>query len=242
MAGDFTIAGVAGTGAKVRLDFLDPGGAGTGSLLPTGAALDRIEVPDVGPVALSLVDATNPCVFVAAQAVGLQGDELPDAIDGDPVLGRRLERIRAAAGVLMGLGSSAAAISAGSKSSPKIALVAPPVAAPRIDGGVTSAAETDLTARMISMGRCHKAVPLTGAMCLAAAARIEGSIVHQMLGPAAGAAGADSDIRIGTPSGVLPIGAEVRRAGEHWTVGRLIVYRTARRLMEGRVLVPTDLA
>ena len=237
--GGFAIAGVAGTGASVRLDFLDPGGAATGRLLPTGAALDRVEVPDVGPLALSMVDATNPCVFVAADAVGLAGDELPDAIDGDPALGRRLERIRAAAGVKMGLGASAAEISARSKAAPKIAVVAPPAAAARIDGGATAVAEIDLSARIISMGRCHKAVPLTGGMCLAAAARIEGSIVHRMLGPAGNAA--KVDIRIGTPSGVLPIGAEVRRDGERWTVERLVVYRTARRLMEGRVLVPPGL-
>ena len=235
VAGDFTIAGVAGAGAKVRLDFFDPGGARTSSLLPTGAVVDRIDLPGIGPLDLTMVDATNPCVFVAAADLGLQGVELPAAIDGDPALCGRLEQIRAAAGLRMGLGESAEAISARSKSAPKIALVAPPNASATIGGGRLAAAEIDLSARMLSMGRCHKAVPLTGAMCLAVAARIEGSIVHKMFG-AAGATG--DDVRIGTPSGVLPIGAEVRRAGNSWAAERVIVYRTARRLMEGRVLVP----
>ena len=238
VAGDLAIPGVAGSGAPVRLDFVDPGGAGTGRLLPTGAVTDVVDVPDLGSIEVSAVDATNLCVFVAAGDLGLTGAELPQELDADPAATATLEAIRAEVGVRLGLGTSAVEVSARSKSSPKVAIVAPPGPARTIDGGATPAEGADIGVRMLSMGRCHKAVPLTGGMCLAVAAQIEGSIPQRMLGPVA----APGDgIRIGTPSGVLPIGAEVGRDGNRWRAERVVVYRTARRLMDGRVLIPSDL-
>jgi len=219
--GDFELAGVAGRGARIALDFLDPGGAGTGRLLPTGHARDV-----VAGVEASLVDATNPFVFVRARDLGLTGTETPQAIDADRALSARLETIRAEAGKRMGMVGSAAV--------PKIALVAPPQTYTALDGTVVERDSVDLLARAISMGNCHRAVPLTGAMCLAVAAEIEGSLVHE----ASRACGARSlDVRLGHPSGVLPIAAGVSvRAGEPWAE-RVTVYRTARRLMEGVVRV-----
>ena len=79
--GDLAIPGVAGTGAPVRLDFLTPGGATTGKLLPTGAPLDRLDVPGLGPIEVSMVDAANACVFVRARDLGLTGRELPDELE-----------------------------------------------------------------------------------------------------------------------------------------------------------------
>ncbi len=220
VGGDFELPGVAGRGARIALDFLDPGGAGTGRLLPTGRALDSID-----GVATSLVDATNPVVFVRAKDLGLTGTESPHAIDADRDLSARLEKIRASAAELMGIPGSAA--------NPKVAVVAPPAPFAALDGARYGADQADLLARVISMGNCHRAFALTSAMCLAVAARIDGTVVSE--GDASRGVG---DIRLGHPSGVLPIAASVGvRDGRPWAE-KVTVYRTARRLMEGWVRVP----
>ncbi len=224
-AGDFELPGVPGKGARITLDFLDPGGAVTGKLLPTGNPRDILEVPSVGAVEASLVDATNPMVFVRAKDVSLLGTELPDAVDADRALGARLEAIRAAGAKAMGMAPGPAV--------PKIAMVAPPAAFRALDGRPVQPAETDICARVISMGKCHRAFALTAAMCLAVAARIEGTVVHEMLPRAV-----PTDVRLGHPSGVLPINAAVEtKAGRPWA-RQVTVYRTARRLMEGFIRIP----
>lgn len=224
--GDLAIPGVAGQGARVRLEFLDPGGAATGRLLPSGAPADELEVDGVGAIRASLVDAAAACVFVRAEDLGLTGAEAPSALDADGLLQARLEAIRTAGAARMGI--------AGSAANPKVALVAPPRDARLLDGRETTAGDMDVSVRMISMGQAHRAVPLTGALCLAAAARVEDTVVYSAL---AGAARSAADLRVGTPSGVLPVAAEVHREGE-WRASRAAVYRTARRLMEGAVLAP----
>ncbi|MBI2466628.1 MAG: 3-methylitaconate isomerase, partial [Candidatus Rokubacteria bacterium] len=233
--GDFALAGIPGTGARITLDFLDPGGAVTGRLLPTGRARDVLEVPGVGALAVSLVDATNPLVFVRAKDLGLEGTERPEALDAEPGLPERLEAIRGAAAVRMGLARDAEEARRQSPAVPKVALVAPPAAYRTLGGDAVGPGQVDLVARVVSMGKVHRAFALTGAMCLAAAARVEGSLVH---GAAAGLAGA-GDVRIGHPSGVLPVAARVVLGpGGAPVAEKVTVYRTARRLMEGFVLVP----
>lgn len=232
VAGDFVIPGVAGSGARIRLDFLDPGGAGTGRLLPTGNPTDILDVPGLGPVRCSMIDSTNACVFVAAADVGLMANELPQALEQRRDALDRLEAIRAAAGVAMGYGATVEDVTRRSKSAPKIAVVAPPVDAVGLDGATQTAAAMDLAVRMISMNRPHRAVPLSGGLCLAVAARIEGSVVH------AAARATDNGLRLGTPSGILPLAAEVTCEDGVWRAVSATVYRTARRLMEGNVLLP----
>jgi 2-methylaconitate cis-trans-isomerase PrpF len=227
--GDFELAGVAGRGARITLDFLDPGGAATGRLLPTGTASETIDGLEA-----SLVDATNPMVFVRARDLGLAGSEAPEAIDADRALMARLEAIRAEAGKRMGVVDSAAV--------PKIALVAAPMAFTARDGTRYGAEQVDLVARVISMGACHRAFALTAAMCLAVAARVPGTVVAGAAGPAQTVGGPrkaqSGSVRLGHPSGVLPIAASVsERGGEVWAE-RVTVYRTARRLMEGFLRVP----
>jgi 2-methylaconitate cis-trans-isomerase PrpF len=217
--GDFDRAGGAGRGARIALDFVDPGGAGTGRLLPTGRARDLI-----AGVEVSCVDATNPVVFVRAHDLGLSGAETPTAVDADHDLGARLEKLRVEAGARMGLAESAAV--------PKIAFVAPPADYTALDGARYAAAAFDVLGRAISMGNCHRAFPLTVAMCLAVAARIPGSVVQECV------AGASGDVRLGHPSGVLPIAARVDTSGAEPRAETVTVYRTARRLMEGFVRVP----
>jgi 2-methylaconitate cis-trans-isomerase PrpF len=219
VTGDFDLAGVAGRGARIALDFVDPGGAGTGRLLPTGRARDVIAGVDV-----SCVDATNPVVFVRARDLGLTGTESPQAVDADHDVCARLEKLRVEAAARMGMAESAAV--------PKIAFVAPPADYTALDGVRYASADFDVLGRAISMGNCHRAFPLTVAMCLAVAARIPGSVVNECVANQAG------DVRLGHPSGVLPIAARVSSEGGEPKAETVTVYRTARRLMEGFVRVP----
>ena len=156
--GDLAIPGVAGTGAPVRLDFLAPGGATTGKLLPTGRPTDRLDVPGVGPIDVSMVDAANACVFVRAGDLGLTGRELPDELERDPALLERLQAIRRQASIAMGIArddAEARTIAA----VPIIGFVAPPMDAPTLSGDPIAAAQVDLTARFLSNGQPHRALP-----------------------------------------------------------------------------------
>ena len=233
--GELALPGVAGPGAPIRLEFLDPGGAVTGKLLPTGAAAETLEALGLGRLTVSLVDAANPCVFVPAEALGASGTEMPDALSADRDLLDKLEAIRRAASVRMGI--AATPEQAGRVASvPKVALVSGPRAAKTLSGGSMAAADMDVTVRRLSMGQPHRAVPLTGSLCLAVAARIEGSVVNRAARPTAAPG---DDIRIAQPSGLTVVAAEVRDEGG-WVADSAVVYRTARRLMEGAVLVPAS--
>ena len=170
------------------------------------------------------MDATNAVVFVRAKDLGITGTELPMAIDADAALTARLEKIRVEAGRRMGITGSAAA--------PKIALVAAPTTFTALDGTAFDPDAIDVVGRAMSMGNCHRAFPLTVAMCVGVAARLDGTVVHEVSSGRAG------DIRLGHPSGVLPIDATVKsKDGAPWAE-KVTVYRTARRLMEGFVRVP----
>jgi 2-methylaconitate isomerase len=231
--GDFVLPGVAGSGAPVRLEFLDPGGAGTGRLLPTGNVVDRLEVAGVGAVEASMIDAANPCVFVAAEALGMSGIEMPDALDANRDLLNRLEAIRVAASLRMGIARTPAE-AASKPSIPKIAMVTGPCEARTLAGDRIAMDAADLTVRMISIGQPHRAVPLTGAMCLAVASRLPGSVAQRV---ARAHRSSDEPVRIAQPSGLTVVGAAVRRSDDGWIADQATVYRTARRLMEGVVFV-----
>ena len=235
--GAFQIPGVAGSGAPVRLEFRDPGGAGSGKLLPTGNALDVLQVPGVGQVEASMVDAANACVFMEAAWAGVTGTESPTELDGRSELMEMLEAIRCTAGVAMGLGKSAEDVRHGSPSNPKIGLVAAPRDAVDLGGQAISADAGDLTARMISMGNTHRALPLTGALCLGVAARITDTVVNRHT---RAARENDAEVRILQPSGVSLVGARVEQNDGGWHARLASVYRTQRRLFEGHVLVPAS--
>jgi 2-methylaconitate cis-trans-isomerase PrpF len=238
--GDFRLPGVAGSGAPVRLDFMEPGGAGTGKLLPTGNPVDTLDVDGVRGIEVSMVDAANPCVFVRSDTLGASGIEMPEELEANGALLRRLEAIRIAASLKMGIAKTAEA-AARIPSIPKIAMVAPAREARTLAGERLAADDADVTVRMISIGQPHRAVPLTGAMCLAVASRIEGTVVSRI---ARRSASPDEAVRIAQPSGLTVVGAEVRREGDRerpeWFAERATVYRTARRLMEGWVFLRTS--
>jgi 2-methylaconitate cis-trans-isomerase PrpF len=232
-AGDFTMAGVAGRGARIRLDFLAPGGGATGHLLPTGKPKDTLQHEGRAYVA-SLIDAANACVFLDAHELGLTGTESPDAIEADPARMALLDALRRQAGVMMGLAARPEAVGL---ALPKIAVVAPPAAYGALDGASFTADSHDIAVRMISMERAHRAVPLTGAMCLGVASRIPGSVPHRLAGKPARA----DETRVANPSGILSVGAEVREGAAGWFAESAVVYRSARRLMQGAVAVPAAL-
>ncbi|MDF2743727.1 MAG: PrpF family protein [Actinomycetia bacterium] len=230
--GELAIGGVAGTGAPVRLDFLDPGGARTGRLLPTGRPVDEVDLDGAGRFRLSLVDAANPAVFVAAAELGLDGTESPDELEARPEVMALLDRLRRRAGVLMGLAAAPGAVEL---ASPKIAVLSPPRPFRTLDGRLVAAADHDVGVRMLSMQRAHRAVPVTGALCLGVACRVAGTVAQEV---AATPATAGQPLRVGNPSGVVQVAAEVAGPAGGWRAASATLYRTARALMRGQVAVP----
>lgn len=231
--GDLAIPGVSGTGSPVRLEFLNPGGATTGKLLPTGNVTDVLDVPGLGRITVSMVDAANACVFVRAEDVGLTGIEMPEALDADIAMMAKLGAIRIAASVAMGIAADPA--SAANKTTvPFVGFVSAPQEAKALSGEIMREGDVDLTGRMLSNGQTHRALPLTASLCMAVASRIEGSVVNQV---ARKAEDSNAPLRIGMPSGVLVVAASVKQAGGQWVAEQGAFYRTARRLFEGAVFV-----
>lgn len=231
ISGDQEIAGVAGTGAAIRLDFIDPGGTRTGRLM-SGEPRYDVELHDGMELRPSFVDAGNPCVFVDARDLGLTATELPgDIALRDNVL-EALEAIRRGTGHVVGIADSPEEVPA---SVPKIALVGPRAKSMTLAEDTIHAADCDVQVRMISMTQPHLAIPLTGAMCTAVAARIPGTVVHGL----ARSIGAGEPLRIGTASGVVEAFSEVETDNEgNLHAVSASVYRTARTLMEGTVYAP----
>jgi 2-methylaconitate cis-trans-isomerase PrpF len=226
--GDIALDGVAGTAAPIRLEFLDPGGAKTGRLLPTGNARDFLEISGHG-IEATLIDAANPCVFVNAADVGKTGVELPADLEKDATWLATMEEIRLAASVAMGLAPDLAA-AARIPSIPKVAMLAAPREAPTLSGRTLAADETDIAIRMISVGQPHRAVPITGSICLAVAARVPGTVAHDLC------RATDGPIRIGHASGTTMVDALVEQRDGGFHADHSAVFRTARRLFEGSVL------
>ncbi len=231
--GELSIPGVSGTGSPVRLDFLNAGGATTGKLLPTGSVSDSLDVPGIGRITVSMIDAANACVFVRAQDVGLSGIEMPEALDANRAVMEKLAAIRLAASVAMGISGDLVA-AAEITTVPMIGFVAEPREAKLLSGETIRADDIDLTGRIISSGQTHRALPLTGSLCMAVAARLQGSVVNRA---ARAASNVDAPIRIGMPSGVLVVAATVRNVQGDWVAEQGAFYRTARRLFEGAVYV-----
>ena len=231
--GDLEIPGVAGTGAPVKLEFRNPGGATTGTLLPTGNVVDTLHVPGVGRIRASMIDAANACVFVNAADVGLTGAEMPEELEQNASIMQTLGAIRLAASVAMGIGKSVEE-AANKPSVPFIGVVSPPQDSRSLSLNAIKAGDADMTARMLSNGQPHRALPLTCTVCLAIASRIEGSVVHEITRASGNVA---SNLRIAMPSGVLTVAASVRKVVGQWFAEQGAVYRTQRRMFDGAVLL-----
>ena len=230
--GDVSIPGVSGTGAPVVLEFLTPGGAATGKLLPTGNAVDDLIVPGLGTIKASLVDAANPVVYVLASDLGKTATELPGDLDGDKELMTCIEAARRAGAVTMGMADKLEGVK---RSNPKVAMLGPALQFTSLDGASHETATHDLNVRLVSMGNFHRAITLTGGMCTAVAAQVPGSLVQQIAGPEG------RDLRVGTPSGVLTVTADVRSGADGPEALSAGTFRTQRRMMEGAVLYPSNL-
>lgn len=231
--GDLAIPGVSGTGSPVKLEFRDPGGATTGKLLPTGNVVDTLDVPGLGKIRASLVDAANATVWINAKDIGLTGTELPEQLDADAAVMQKLSAIRIAGSVAMGIAANAEE-AAKKKSIPFIGFVSPVQDAKLLSGETISANDVDLTGRVISNGQTHRALPLTVSLCMAVASRLEGSVVNEVLRKGLQA---EAPVRIGMPSGILTVAATVKQNGGVWHAEQGAFYRTQRRMFEGQVLV-----
>jgi 2-methylaconitate cis-trans-isomerase PrpF len=236
--GDYAMDGIPASGAMILLEFLHPGGSMTGRLLPTGRPADWLEVPGVGTVTVSFVDAANPVVFVRPADLGLTGLETADRVDGDPELLSRIEAVRAHAAVRIGLARTASEATAASPGVPKIAFVTSPKSYAASAGRTVGAEQIDLAGRIMTMGRLHRAYALTGGICTAVAAQVEGTLAHEAARP--GDPG-ERIVRIGHPSGIMEVGVDVRRLDGAWVVEKVTTRRTARRVMEGMALVPASI-
>ncbi|WP_287802645.1 2-methylaconitate cis-trans isomerase PrpF [Diaphorobacter sp.] len=240
--GDFALDGVAFPAAEVLLEFLDPadggeGGEGGGSaLFPTGQLVDTLDVPGVGRLQATLINAGIPTIFLNARDVGCTGTELQDAINGDAAALARFEAIRAWGAVKMGLIHDVAE-AATRQHTPKLAFVAPPADYVASSGKAVRAADIDLLVRALSMGKLHHAMMGTAAVAIGAAAAVPGTLVHQAAGGGPRTA-VPGSVRFGHPSGTLRVGAEAALVNGQWRVTKALMSRSARTLMEGWVRVP----
>jgi 2-methylaconitate cis-trans-isomerase PrpF len=229
--GNLEIPGVTGTGAQVRLEFMDPSRITGRGLLPTGAVQETIEVPRFGKVSVSIVDAAALGVFVSAEELGMKASEAPLEIEAKKDVMAALDIIRREAALRAGMCERAEDVPV---SAPRVALVASPTEFTSLDGRVHRPEDYQLAVRMESLRTIHRALPVTGAMCVAAAAMIEGSVPNKL----ANRAGTDDAIQLGNPSGVTVMEASVSLQNGHWQAASTSVLRTIRRLMDGHVYHP----
>lgn len=215
-AGEQYISGVPRPGAAIVTEYLDPGGSRTGETFPTGHRTETLRTA-VGEFEVSLIDVAQPVVFLRPEAFGLHGDETPATLNADAALLDRVEAVRAAAAVALGLVDDPAQAREHSATVPRIVFVSP---------------GHNIRALSVSVGRFHHAVPVTGAICLAAGALLKGTIPFETA-----TVGGQGTVRIEHPKGyveaTVTLSGDPRRPVE--SVGLI---RTARRLMEGTAYLP----
>jgi 2-methylaconitate isomerase len=235
--GDFELDGVTFPAAEVQLEFMDPAAEevdGAGAMFPTGHLVDDLDVPGVGTLKATMINAGIPTVFVNAADIGYTGAELQDAVNGDPKALAMFETIRAYGAMRMGLIAHMEE-AARRQHTPKVAFVAPPAGYTASSGKRVEAGDVDLLVRALSMGKLHHAMMGTAAVAIGTAAAIPGTLVSLAAGGRAHEA-----VRFGHPSGTLRVGAEARQEGGEWVVTKAVMSRSSRVLMEGWVRVPGD--
>ncbi|MGN6702764.1 MAG: PrpF domain-containing protein, partial [Burkholderiaceae bacterium] len=205
-----------------------------GAMFPTGSVADDLEVPGIGTLRATMINAGIPTIFVNAADIGYTGTELQDAINGDLKALAMFETIRAHGALRMGLIADLDEI-AKRQHTPKVAFVAPPAGYVASSGKRIEAGDVDLLVRAMSMGKLHHAMMGTAAVAIGTAAAIPGTLVNLAAG-----GGERQSVRFGHPSGTLRVGAEAVRDGGEWKVAKAIMSRSARVLMEGWIRVPGD--
>ncbi|CFE01133.1 3-methylitaconate isomerase [Bordetella pertussis] len=236
-SGDFELDGVTFPAAEVQLEFLDPADEGEGeggAMFPTGNVVDTLEVPGIGTLQATLINAGIPTIFVDAQAVGYTGSELQDDINGDAKALAMFETLRAHGALRMGLIADVAE-AAKRQHTPKVAFVAPPAAYTASSGKQVGAGDIDLRVRALSMGKLHHAMMGTAAVAIGTAPAVPGTLVNLAAG-----GGERESVRFGHPSGTLRVGAQARLEDGQWKVTKAVMSRSARVLMEGHIRVPAE--
>ncbi|SNX29239.1 2-methylaconitate cis-trans isomerase [Polynucleobacter meluiroseus] len=235
--GDFELDGVTFPAAEVQLEFINPAAeeeGASGAMFPTGNLVDDLDVPGVGVLKATMINAGIPTIFINAADIQYNGTELQGDINSDPQALQLLETIRAYGALRMGLITDIAQ-AATRQHTPKLAWVASPAEYKSSSGKVVKAVEIDLLVRAMSMGKLHHAMMGTAAVAIGTAAAIEGTLVNTAAG------GGDlSSVRFGHPSGTLRVGAQASLVDGEWQVVKAIMSRSARLLMEGSVFVPGD--
>lgn len=226
--GDEVIKGVPGTGSRIDMYFEEPAGSKTGKLFPTGNKRDVFEVPEYGEIEVTVLDCSNPMVFIRAIDLGIKGTELTELNNNKEVM-EHIERIRGIAAQKCGFVKQWEDARTESTSAPKVSIISAPQDYTDMDRMEVGAESMDICCRAISVGALHKAYPMTVAVGTGAAARIPGTIVHEIVKP-----DFEQDIiRIGHSSGVTEV--DMKMDGERVLKGG--VTRTARRIMDGWVYV-----
>jgi len=239
--GDFELDGVTFPAAEIRIEFLDPGGSedgesAAGGMFPTGNPVDALEVPGFGSFQVTMINAGNPAIFIHAEDLGLRGNEMQSEVNDNKALLDKCEAIRAYAAVRMGLAATAEEVTALRPHTPKLAFVSLPSRYVASSGKIIEPETVDINARILSMGKLHHAMTGTGAVAIAVASAIPGTVVNRLVSEKT-----SDQLRFGHPSGSMAVGAEAVLRDSEWVVTKAIMSRSARRLMEGHVFVPSSL-
>lgn len=232
--GNYSISGVNGTASRINVNFIDPGGAITGNLLPTGNVKDLVELSNGDQVEASVIDAANTIIFVKAEQMGIQGTETGEQFNRSELLDK-LEEIRTKIGFQIGLLNKQEKVNPVTHALPKIAVVSAPKDYYTNDGKFISKNDIHIVGRYIAMGTLHPAFAVSGSIALATGCKIPGTVINEVLSDHQGS------IVIGHPSGTIEVDAIVEKKDEKYKVKRAAIGRTARRIMEGNCLVPAKL-
>jgi probable AcnD-accessory protein PrpF len=232
--GDFELDGVTFPAAEVAVDFIDPADSDGGAMFPTGNLVDALDVPGIGVLNATLINAGIPTIFLNADELGYSGCELQEDINGSSDALQRFETIRAHGAIKMGLISDVAEAQA-RQHTPKVAFVGPAASYAASSGKVVNADDIDLVVRALSMGKLHHAMMGTAAVAIGTAAAIPGTLVNLAAG-----GGPRDQVTFGHPSGTLKVGAKATEQDGQWQVTSASMSRSARVLMEGWVRIPKD--
>lgn len=235
--GDFELDGVTFPAAEIQLEFMDPAAeeeGAAGAMFPTGKLVDDLEVPGIGTLKATMINAGIPTIFLNAEEIGYKGTELQDDINSDAKALAMFETIRAHGAKRMGLIQNLEE-AAKRQHTPKVAFVAKPLDYVASSGKAVKAQDIDLLVRALSMGKLHHAMMGTAAVAIGTAAAIPGTLVNLAAG-----GGELNAVRFGHPSGTLRVGAQAKQIDGEWQVKEAIMSRSARVLMEGWVRVPGD--
>ena len=235
--GTFTVAGVPGTGAEIIMNWAGTVGAKTGHLLPTGNPADKIKLANGHTIQATLTDAANPCVWVYAKDLGIEGSELDDQIDNNQKLIDLTKEVRGKAAVLFGMAKDWQKVDEESPAVPLIGMVAPPKDYKTLNGAPANEKDMDLRLRLMFMNKLHESVAGTGSICLAAAARVKDSVVNKVARDHG-----NNQLLIGTPSGIIPVQVKAHPTDKAPFVEfeMLGFNRTARRLMDCTAYYPAN--